>query len=76
MGQLELKVLGQRIRDKRKTLGLTQERLADIASIDRSYIGGVERGERNLTFGILCQICLALNCDAATLTVGIPELRT
>ena len=49
-----------------------QEDLAHKAEIDRSYIGGVERGERNLTFKVLCAICAALECDVATLTNGIP----
>lgn len=69
-----LEKLGQRIRDARKALGWTQEELADRAHIDRSYIGGVERGERNLTFAMLCQICVALRCDVAKLTKGIPEV--
>lgn len=68
-----LKLLGGRIRQKRKSLNWTQEYLADKAEIDRSYIGGVERGERNVTFIILCQICAALNCDVAELTEGIPD---
>jgi transcriptional regulator with XRE-family HTH domain len=67
-----LKILGQRIRQKRKTLNWTQEELADKAEMDRSYVGGVERGERNLTFSVLCQICTALDCDVAELTGGIP----
>jgi transcriptional regulator with XRE-family HTH domain len=69
----DLKNLGQRIRTRRKAQGLTQEELADIAEIDRSYIGGVERGERNMTFNMLCQICKALECDVGTLTIGLPE---
>jgi transcriptional regulator with XRE-family HTH domain len=69
----ELKQLGNRIRDKRKALGWTQEDLAANAEIDRSYIGGVERGERNLTFTMLCQICAALGCDVAALTKGLPR---
>ena len=69
-----LEDLGNRIREKRKTRGWTQENLADNAGIDRSYLGGVERGERNLTFKVLCQICEALCCDVATLTKGIPDL--
>lgn len=68
-----LKSLGARIREKRKTMGWTQEDLASAAQIDRSYIGGVERGERNLTFSVLCQICAALQCDVAALTAGLPE---
>ena len=67
-----LNLLGQRIRQRRKDLGWTQEELADHAEIDRSYVGGVERGERNLTFTMLCQLCQALGCDVATLTQSIP----
>jgi transcriptional regulator with XRE-family HTH domain len=66
--------LGKRIREKRKALGWTQEELAAEADIDRSYIGGVERGERNVTFAMLCQICAALRCHVAALTRGIPNL--
>lgn len=69
-----LKTLGLRIREKRKSLNWTQEHLAAQGGIDRSYIGGVERGERNVTFSILCQICVALNCDVAELTRNIPKL--
>lgn len=73
--QESLKTLGDRIRQKRKAHGWTQEELASHASIDRSYIGGVERGERNVTFTVLCEICAALKCDVAALTHGIPGLR-
>jgi transcriptional regulator with XRE-family HTH domain len=68
-----LKRLGQKIRERRKSLGWTQEELATRADIDRSYMGGVERGLRNLTFTVLCQICTALGCDVAELTHDIPE---
>ena len=74
MDSTVLEKLGNRIREQRKARGWTQEELADNAGIDRSYIGGVERGERNLTFKVLCQICKALCCDVAVLTKGIPEL--
>lgn len=50
----------------------TQETLADRAGIDRSYIGGIERGERNITFSVLCQVCTALGNDVAALTKDIP----
>ena len=74
MNQNALKILGNRIREKRKSLGWTQEDLADIAGIDRSYIGSVERGKRNLTFTVLCQIASALRIDVAFLAKGIPEI--
>jgi len=44
-----------------------------LCGLDRSYFGGVERGERNLTFSSLCQICSGLNCDIAAVTEGIPH---
>lgn len=70
-----LKILGARIREKRKAQGWTQEDFAHNAQIDRSYIGGVERGERNLTFLVLCQICASLQCEVADLSAGLPEPR-
>ena len=66
--------LGKRIRQYRKAKNVTQEKLALLAGIDRAYIGLVERGEQNIGFCNLCQICVALECDVATLTVGIPRL--
>ncbi|WP_087120344.1 helix-turn-helix domain-containing protein [Brevundimonas sp. SH203] len=74
MNNANLVILGQRIRERRKTFGWTQEELADRAGIDRSYVGGVERGYRNLTFTVLCRLCAPLQCDVATLTVGLPEI--
>jgi transcriptional regulator with XRE-family HTH domain len=75
VNEAALKILGSRIREKRHSLGWTQEDLAEHAAIDRSYIGGVERGQRNLTFTVLCQICTALGCDVAALTCGVPKVK-
>ena len=44
-----LKWFGGRLREIRHQKGLSQEELAELASIDRTYVGGVERGERNLS---------------------------
>lgn len=65
--------LGKRIRYRRKSFGWSQEELAHVADIDRSYVGGVERGERNLTFTVLCRLCEALGCDVAALTDELPR---
>jgi transcriptional regulator with XRE-family HTH domain len=65
--------LGERIRQRRKARGWTQEQFADEAGLDRSYAGGIERGERNITFSVLCQICAALACDVAMLGKGLPS---
>jgi transcriptional regulator with XRE-family HTH domain len=67
--------LGSRVRSQRKQIGLTQEELALVAGVDRSYYGAVERGERNVTFTVLCRLCLALKCDVALLTTGLPPIR-
>ena len=65
--------LGKNIRDKRKAKGLSQEQFAFRANIDRSYFGGIERGERNVSFLTLIKISKCLGCDVATLTIGIPD---
>jgi transcriptional regulator with XRE-family HTH domain len=70
----QLQVLGARIREARRARGWTQEALASAAGIDRSYVGGVERGERNPTFNTLCDICRALGCDVASITPGLPSV--
>ena len=72
MQNADLKELGDRIRNRRKERDWTQEEFADEAQIDRSYAGGIERGERNITFSVLCQLCKALGCDVAALTKGLP----
>lgn len=66
--------LGGRIRSQRKRISLTQEELALVAGVDRSYFGAVERGERNITFTVLCRLCVALECDVASLTCGLPSV--
>jgi transcriptional regulator with XRE-family HTH domain len=68
-----LSTLGIRIRAFRKEMGLSQEGLANEAGLDRSYIGGVERGERNISFITLCKIAKALKVDVASLTKRIQE---
>lgn len=49
--------LGKRIRQLRSARGLSQEELANLTKIDRSYMGGIERGEHNTTMRKFLQIC-------------------
>ena len=56
-----LKKLGRRIRFLRKSLGLSQEKLALKARVDRSYLGAVERGEQNVSYMTLRRIITALD---------------
>jgi len=68
-----LSELGNRIREARKLLGWSQEELALRADLDRSYVGGIERGSRNITISTLCQVARALNQDLGKLTKGLPK---
>lgn len=56
-----LRQLGASIRAERKSKGLSQEALADAAGIDRSHMGKIERGERNVTLLNLSRIAQALS---------------
>ena len=69
-----LRELGSRIRAQRRRIAVTQEQLALAANVDRSYFGAVERGERNVTFTMLCRLCQALRCDVAALTNDLPPI--
>lgn len=51
---------GKRVREVRKAKGISQERLAEMAGIDRSYMGNIERGEKNITLKKAYEICDAL----------------
>lgn len=51
---------GRRIRTLRKLVGLSQEQLALKCGLDRTYIGGVERGERNISIVNIEKIARAL----------------
>ena len=52
---------GQRVRSKRMKLGLSQEELASRADVHRTYIGMIERAEKNITLENIEKICKALN---------------
>ncbi|MBV8547639.1 MAG: helix-turn-helix transcriptional regulator [Acidobacteria bacterium] len=51
----------------RTRLDLSQEEFADRVKIHRTYIGGIERGERNPTLTMVARIAAALNVSAAQL---------
>lgn len=52
--------LGAAIREGRKQLGLSQDAFADLVGLHRTYIGGIERGERNLALDNLERISIIL----------------
>jgi transcriptional regulator with XRE-family HTH domain len=52
---------GKRLRQLRKKRGLSQEALSHKAELDRSYVGGVERGEYNISLRNICILANALD---------------
>lgn len=59
--------VGNRIRELRKAKGWTQEQLAEAATLHYSYIGGVERGDRNISLETLEKIIAAFDVPAVEL---------
>lgn len=66
-GNIQLVRIGKRIRELRIVKGLSQEALAEAALIDRSYLGGIERGEHNFNVINLIKISSALKVKASDL---------
>lgn len=59
--------LGHAIRQLRRIAGLSQEGLADRCGMHRTYVGGIERGERNVSFRNLLKLADALGVRASEL---------
>lgn len=55
------KKFGIKIRELRKAKGLSQEKLANLAEIDRTYLPSIEKGERNVSIEIVEKLANALN---------------
>jgi transcriptional regulator with XRE-family HTH domain len=62
-----LERFGLRLRELRVRRGVSQERLAEIAGIDRTYVSGCERGRRNIGLENLVKLARALDCEAGEL---------
>lgn len=67
---MEKDLIGQRIRDARKTKGLTQEQLADAIHISESYMTLIEQGKRNMSIDILEKLSRRLGVSADYLLNG------
>lgn len=61
-----LVTIGINVRFYRKELGLSQEQLAELSSLHRTYIGSVERGERNIS---------ALNIEKIAIVLGVEPAK-
>lgn len=69
------KLVGQRIRNYRTQLGLSQEKLAELSKCHPTYIGQLERGEKNATLESVERISSALNVTLSELFEKIDGLN-
>mgnify|MGYP004498295357 CR=1 FL=1 len=65
------KVVGQRIRNYRTQKGLSQDKLAELSGVHPTYIGQLERGEKNATLESIEKITSAMEISLSTLFEGI-----
>lgn len=65
MSKSTLEKFGERVREERHKLGLSQEELASRAGVHRTYIGMIERAEKNITLENIEKIAKALNIKIA-----------
>jgi len=73
MKETSLVRLGENIKRFRKIHGLSQEKLAELANLHRTYVGGVERGERNISLLNLIHLADALEVSVADLVEGVEK---
>lgn len=67
--------LGAAVKQLRAHRGLSQEGLADVAGLHRTYVGGIERGERNVSFGNLLKLSDALEVRPSELLLQYEKLQ-
>jgi transcriptional regulator with XRE-family HTH domain len=60
--------LGNAVRDRRESLGLSQEKLAEKCGFDRTYISMIERGKRNPSFLNLLRLVAGLETSVSKIT--------
>jgi transcriptional regulator with XRE-family HTH domain len=72
-GELQ-KTVGRNLRAYREAKGLSQEGMADVLGVHRTYMGGVERGERNLTLKSLERIAERVDVSPLVLLTA-PDLE-
>ena len=69
----QLQQFGDRVRAQRLRRGLSQEELAEVAGLHRTYLGHIERGEVNLSMVNLLKVAAALGVDAGGLVKGLAQ---
>lgn len=73
VGELQRR-LGANLRAERLDRGLSQEAFADVLGVHRTYMGGLERGERNVTLQTIERLADRLGVDPASL-FAVPDAR-
>ncbi len=71
-----LKIIGSKIRKLRENKGWSQEQLAFECKLHRTYIGSVERGERNITILTLIRIAKTLNVSVSEILKDIDKTKS
>ena len=74
MKDKHLEAFGATIRRKREELGISQEDFADLSGLHRTYVGGVERGERNVGLLSVIRIANGLKIPVSILLQGLDEV--
>ena len=62
---------GKALRERRHKLGVSQEAFADLCGLDRTYVGGIERGERNVGLANIQKLARALKISLSELFRGV-----
>ncbi|PZV08062.1 MAG: XRE family transcriptional regulator [Leptolyngbya sp.] len=64
---------GAAVRARREDLGFSQEQLAELAGMHRTYVGSIERGERNVSLENIVKLCEALRIKPSSLMGSLDE---
>ncbi|XAM00594.1 helix-turn-helix transcriptional regulator [Phycisphaeraceae bacterium D3-23] len=76
MKQVDVKAeFGRQVRALREEKGWSQEHLAAVVGLDRSYVGGVERGERNISIENICKLAASLDVSPEVMFVWWEKSR-
>lgn len=68
-------IFAANVRVRRAELGYSQEALAELAGVHRTYVGMLERGEKNVTIYNIERLAQALRTSPASLLIGSPPLQ-
>lgn len=70
-----LKAFGKKVLKRRADLDLSQEKLAEVAGLDRTYISSVERGQRNISLMNIVKLANALSVSPETFVKGLGDIN-